>query len=62
MNAVRLFQNKVKGIKSISSDGIITFDMGELTQQDVEELSHLRISNVNGVLFDDRDKQIKEDF
>ena len=62
MNAVRLFQNKVKGIKSISSDGTITFDMDELTQQDVEELSYLRINNINGILFDDRDKQIKEDF
>lgn len=62
MNAVRLFQSKAKGIKSISSDGTITFDMEELTEKDKEELSHLRISNINGVMFDDRERHIKEDF
>lgn len=62
MNAVRLFQSKVKGIKSISSDGTITFDTEELTEKDKEELSHLRISNINGVMFDDRERHIKEDF
>ena len=62
MNEVRLLQSKIKGIKSISSDGTIIFDTEELTEQDVEELSHLRINNINGVLFDDREKLIKEDF
>lgn len=62
MNAVRLFQSKVKGIKSISSDGTITFDTEELTEQDKEELSHLRISNINGVIFDDRERYIKQEF
>lgn len=62
MNAVRLFQSKVKGIKSISYDGTITFDTEELTEQDKEELSHLRISNINGVMFDDRERNIKQEF
>ena len=64
MNAVRLFQSKVKGIKSISSDGTITFDFDteELTEKDKEELSHLRISNINGVMFDDREQHIKQEF
>lgn len=62
MNAVRLFQSKIKGVKSISSDGTITFDTEDLTKEDIEELSHLRINNINGVLFDDREKPIKEDF
>ena len=62
MNAVRLFQSKIKGIKSISSDGKFTFDIEELTEQEMEDLSHLRVSNVNGILFDDREKSIKEDF
>ena len=62
MNAVRLFQTKIKGIKSISSDGAITFDTEDLTKEDIEELSHLRINNINGVLFDDRDKPLKQEF
>lgn len=62
MNAVRLFQSKIKGVKSISSDGTITLDMEDLTEEDMEELSHLRINNINGILFDDREKPIKEDF
>lgn len=62
MNAVELFASKIKGIKNISMDGIITFDMEELTEQDVEELSHLRINNINGVLFDDRERPIKQEF
>ena len=56
MNAVRLFQSKIKGVKSISSDGTITFDMEDLTEKDMEELSHLRINNINGILFDDRER------
>ena len=62
MNAVRLFQSKIKGVKSISSDGTITLDMEDLIKEDMEELSHLRVNIVNGVLFDDREKSIKEDF
>ena len=59
MNAIKLLQSKITGIKSISSDGTIIFETEELTRQDVEELSHLRVNVVNGVLFDDRECQIK---
>lgn len=59
MNAIKLLQSKITGIKSISSDGTIIFETEELTKQDVEELSHLRVNVVNGVLFDDRECQIK---
>lgn len=59
MNAIRLLQSKIKGVKSISEDGKIIFDTEPLTKQDVEELSHLRINVVNGTVFDDREQQIK---
>ena len=62
MNAVKLFTSKIKGIESISSDGTITFSTEELTEQDMEDLSHLRMNVINGVLFDDREHPIKEDF
>lgn len=58
MNAIRLFQSKIIGVKSIDSDGII-FETEELTEQDIEELSHLRVNVVNGILFDDRERPIK---
>lgn len=59
MNAVRLLQSKIKGVKGISADGNIIFDTEPLTEQDVEELSHLRVNVVNGILFDDRERQLK---
>lgn len=59
MNAVRLLQSKIKGVKSISEDGKIIFDTEPLTKQDVEELSHLRMNVVNGTVFDDREQQLK---
>lgn len=64
MNAVKLFREKVKNAEfNISSDGTISFIFLEkMTPQEMEDLSHLRISNVNGILFDDREKPIKEDF
>ena len=58
MNAIRLLQSKIIGVKSIDSDGII-FETEELTEQDIEELSHLRVNVVNGILFDDRERPIK---
>lgn len=58
MNAIRLLQSKIIGVKSIDSDGII-FETEELTKQDIEELSHLRVNVVNGTLFDDRERPIK---
>lgn len=59
MNAIKLLQSKIIGVKSIDSDGNIIFETEELTEQDIEELSHLRVNVVNGVLFDDRERPLK---
>lgn len=62
MNAVRLFKSKIIGIKSISNNGDIIFDTEPLREQDIEDLSHLRMNVVNGDLFDDREQQLKQYF
>lgn len=59
MNVIKLLQSKIIGVKSIDSDGNIIFETEELTEQDIEELSHLRVNVVNGVLFDDRERSLK---
>lgn len=56
MNAVKIFRNKVKSIKSINSCGNIEFETEELSEEEKEDLKHLRINNINGVIFDDREK------
>ena len=58
MNEVKVFKSKVKGIKSISSSGNIEFEIGELSEEEKEDLKHLRINNINGVIFDDREIEI----
>lgn len=55
MNAVEVFKNKIKGIKHIYSNGNIEFDTGELSEEEIEDLKHLRVNNINGVIFDDRE-------
>ena len=55
MNAVEVFKNKIKGIKHIYSNGNIEFDIGELSEEEIEDLKHLRVNNINGVIFDDRE-------
>ena len=59
MNAIKLLQSKIIGVKSIDSDGNIIFETEELTKQDIEELSHLRVNVTNGVMFDDREHPLK---
>lgn len=58
MNAWELFCSKIKGIESISSDGTITFKTDKLTEQEVEDLSHLRMNAITGQIFDDRKASI----
>ena len=55
MNAVKVFKNKIKGIKRIDSNGNIEFEIGELSEEEIEDLKHLRINNINGAIFDDRE-------
>ena len=59
MNAVKVFKNKIKGIKRIDSNGNIEFEIGELSEEEIEDLKHLRVNNINGVIFDDREMLIK---
>ena len=54
MNAVRLFRSKLIGVKSISPDGTITLETDKLTDEDMIELSHLRVDISNGRVFDER--------
>lgn len=61
MNALKLLQSKIICVENITTDGII-FKTEELTEQDVEELSHLRINVTNGIIFDDRERPIKQYF
>ena len=58
MNAVRLFRSKLIGVKSISPDGTITLETDALTDEDMIELSHLRVDLRNGRVFDERDYSI----
>lgn len=57
MNAAKLFNEKINGATfKVLSDGTVQFGLSEeLTPEEIEDLSHLRISNINGVLFDDRE-------
>ena len=55
MNAVKVFKNKIKGIKRIDSNGNVEFEIGELSEAEIEDLKHLRVNNINGVIFDDRE-------
>ena len=58
MDAVRLFRSKLIGVKSISPDGTITLETDKLTDEDMIELSHLRVDISNGRVFDERDCSI----
>ena len=58
MNAWELFLSKIKRIKSISSDGIITFETDVMTEEEAESLTHLRMNAVTGHIFDDREVNI----
>ena len=58
MNAVRLFRSKLIGVKSISPDGTVTLETDKLTDEDIVELSHLRVDLRNGCVFDERDCSI----
>lgn len=58
MNAVKVFKNKIERIDSMRDDGTIIFHMFKLSEKDVEDLSHLKIDNITGDLFDDREEYI----
>ena len=55
MNAVKVFKNKIKGIKRIDLNGNIEFEIWELSEEEIEDLKHLRVNNINGVIFGDRE-------
>ena len=59
MNAGEVSKNQIKGIKRIDSNGNIEFEIGELSEEEIEDLKHLRVNNINGVIFDDREMLIK---
>lgn len=56
MNAAKLFNEKINGATfKVLSNGTVQFgSLEELTPEEIEDLSHLRIS-INGIVFDDRE-------
>ncbi len=64
MNAVKVFRNVMSNPEKVESmdlqefltTGNINFKLKNLTDQEKEDLNHLRISNINGAIFDDREK------
>lgn len=42
-------------LKEFMQTGTINIKLKNLTDQEKEDLSHLRINNINGALFDDRE-------
>lgn len=58
MDAVKLFRSKLIGVKSISPDGTITLKTDKWTDEDMIELSHLRVDINNGRVFDERHHNI----
>lgn len=65
MNAVKLFKEITKNPEKVESidlekfmnDGELSIKLKNLTDQEKEDLNHLRINNINGILFDDREKK-----
>lgn len=67
MNAVKLFNDIIKcperieivnSLEDFMMTGNISIKIKDLADEEKEELSHLRISNINGVIFDDREKEL----
>lgn len=54
-----IMNNKEKieniNLKEFMQTGTINIKLKNLTDQEKEDLSHLRINNINGALFDDRE-------
>ena len=65
MNAVKLFNEITKNPEKVESidlekfmnDGELSIKLKNLTDQEKEDLNHLRINNINGILFDDREEK-----
>ncbi len=57
MNAAKLFNEMIRGAGfRICLDGNIEFHVPkELTPEEIEDLSHLRLNNITGEIFDDRE-------
>lgn len=65
MNAVEVFKRvsqdpkKTYGfdLKKFMNTGVISIGIENLTDQEKEDLSHLRMDNTNGTIFDDRERK-----
>ena len=55
MKLSEILKDKEVRLKDISQDGTITFYVDSLTEEDIENLSHIRVNVINGVVFDDRE-------
>lgn len=65
MNAVKLFDEIMKNtdkvesidLKGFINTGEINIKLKNLTEKEKEDLNHLRMNNINGAMFDDREKE-----
>lgn len=48
---------KITSPKEFVRTGVLSVQFKNLTEKEREDLSHLRMSNINGAIFDDRNKK-----
>lgn len=59
-NAIDSVFRHIGKIKEIRPDGSIVLEGNNLTQKDIDSLSHIRINNITGQIFDDRSTHLEE--
>lgn len=53
-NSIDSVFGRIGMVSEIKADGTIVFGGGNLTLTDIDTLSHIRINNITGQIFDDR--------
>lgn len=53
-NSMDSIFSRIGEVREIKANGTIVFGGGSLTQADIDTLSHIRINNITGQIFDDR--------
>ncbi|MFQ8731396.1 MAG: hypothetical protein ACLSAC_13725 [Enterocloster bolteae] len=60
-NSIDSFFDRIGVVSEIKADGTIVFRGGNLTPTDIDTLSHIRINNITGQIFDDRSTYLEEE-
>lgn len=53
-NSIDSVFDRIGVVSEIKADGTIVFRDGNLTPTDIDTLSHIRINNITGQIFNDR--------